>query len=204
MTPGLELIAFPLLCTTSDFMNKLATRSLLMLLFLAASVGIDQWSKLYAVANWKEQPPKIFLADTFRIQYAENPGGFLSLGANLKQPFRTVVFVVINGGILAVAGGWMIYSIRFSGPWTWWAVGMIVSGGIGNLIDRVRLEGRVIDFMNMGIGNLRTGIFNVADIAISTGVVILVIVNFSTSSQKNDEDDKTEHDSKPSEINEAA
>ena len=44
-------------------------------------------------------------------------------------------------------------------------------GGVGNLIDRVLFENGVIDFLNVGIGNLRTGIFNVADMAIMTGVV---------------------------------
>ena len=50
----------------------------------------------------------------------------------------------------------------------------MLSGGIGNLWDRVIPDGRVIDFMDVGIGSLRTGIFNVADLCITTGVVLLV------------------------------
>lgn len=169
---------------SAGLMDRVSLRIILMLAFLAISVGLDQYSKVYAVEHWKGQPPQIFLADTFRIQYAENPGGFLSLGGTLPEPYRSLMFIVINGGILSIAAGWMIYTIRSSGNWSWWAVGMIVSGGVGNLIDRVRLEGRVIDFMNMGLGSLRTGIFNIADIAISTGVIILVIINFTTPKEE--------------------
>ena len=50
------------------------------------------------------------------------------------------------------------------------------SGGISNMIDRV-LSGAVIDFMNIGIGNLRTGIFNVADMAIMAGLFLVVIAH---------------------------
>ncbi len=51
---------------------------------------------------------------------------------------------------------------------------LVLSGGLGNLVDRIINDGRVIDFMNIGIGSLRTGIFNVADVCITVGVVLLV------------------------------
>ena len=51
---------------------------------------------------------------------------------------------------------------------------MMLSGGIGNLWDRIVHDGRVIDFMNVGLGGLRTGIFNVADLCITVGVVLLL------------------------------
>jgi len=52
------------------------------------------------------------------------------------------------------------------------SVALIVGGGVSNLIDRVRYGGYVVDFLNVGIGPLRTGIFNVADMAIMAGVVL--------------------------------
>ena len=52
---------------------------------------------------------------------------------------------------------------------------LLLAGAVGNLIDRIRLDGLVIDFLNLGIGPLRTGIFNVADMAIMAGAVLLVI-----------------------------
>lgn len=56
---------------------------------------------------------------------------------------------------------------------------LALGGAIGNLIDRVRFDGLVIDFMNLGIGPLRTGIFNVADVAISVGAVLLILPHFA-------------------------
>ena len=52
----------------------------------------------------------------------------------------------------------------------------MVGGGFGNLIDRIFNEGRVIDFVNIGIGSLRTGLFNKADISITLGEVWFLFV----------------------------
>ena len=49
---------------------------------------------------------------------------------------------------------------------------LIIGGGLGNLIDRILNQGAVIDFMNIGIGPIRTGVFNVADLAILAGIFI--------------------------------
>lgn len=50
---------------------------------------------------------------------------------------------------------------------------LVLGGGLGNLVDRIMNDGRVIDFMDIGIGSLRTGIFNVADVCITIGVLLL-------------------------------
>ncbi len=61
------------------------------------------------------------------------------------------------------------------------AVALLLAGGIGNLLDRVFHGGLVIDFLNMGIGPLRTGIFNVADMAIMAGFALLLLQRNSKS-----------------------
>jgi signal peptidase II len=55
------------------------------------------------------------------------------------------------------------------------ALACIIGGGIGNLIDRVAYQGSVIDFMNLGLGRLRTGIFNAADLAVLVGAILLLL-----------------------------
>ena len=60
-------------------------------------------------------------------------------------------------------------------PWRLAGCGLLVSGAVGNLIDRVRFDGLVIDFLNVGLGPLRTGIFNVADMAIMAGAALVVL-----------------------------
>src|SRR5947199_5008520 len=54
------------------------------------------------------------------------------------------------------------------------AFSLVVGGGLSNLLDRVAYGGYVVDFINLGIGSLRTGIFNAADVAITVGVLLVV------------------------------
>jgi signal peptidase II len=85
---------------------------------------------------------------------------------------RTAFFQIGNG-LFLLATALLSLRSRFS------RVGqagllLFLAGGVSNLVDRVAM-GRVIDFLNLGIGPLRTGIFNVADMAILAGVVILIV-----------------------------
>ncbi|MEK7730045.1 MAG: signal peptidase II, partial [candidate division KSB1 bacterium] len=63
------------------------------------------------------------------------------------------------------------------------ALSLIFAGGMGNLIDRIFRDGRVIDFLNLGIGDFRTAIFNIADMAISFGMVLLIATSFWASEE---------------------
>jgi signal peptidase II len=55
------------------------------------------------------------------------------------------------------------------------AFALLIAGGMGNLMDRLMYDGYVVDFINVGLGPLRTGIFNVADIAVTLGLLILML-----------------------------
>jgi signal peptidase II len=110
----------------------------------------------------------------FRLHYAENTGAFLSLGASLPQPWRHLVFTVLVGLFLLALLAYLLCSRSLSG-FQRVSLSFVCGGGLSNLIDRVVHEGRVVDFLNLGIGSLRTGIFNVADMAITTGAILLVV-----------------------------
>ncbi|MCB0365031.1 MAG: signal peptidase II [Bdellovibrionaceae bacterium] len=133
---------------------------------------LDQVSKEIAIHFLKGRATLTFLGDTFRLQYAENKGAFLSLGAGLSEGSRFWILGVIVLAFLALYS----YHLLKGAPSREVVAGisLVVGGGISNLIDRFfRAEGSVIDFMNMGIGSLRTGIFNIADMAIVAGVLLL-------------------------------
>ena len=154
-----------------DSMSR-TSRFRLLLVLLVSLVGCDQASKQYAVTHWKGQPRQSYLGDLFRIEYAENSGAFLSLFGNLPPKVRYVILVIGNGLLLvalAVAILWMPTIDR----WSYLAWALVFAGGIGNLIDRIRINA-VIDFLNLGINPVRTGIFNVADMAITAGFLMLV------------------------------
>ncbi len=152
------------------------TRLTWLMVITAVVVGIDQWSKVYAVAHWKNQPTQSFWGDLFRIQYAENPGAFLSLFAGLSEQTRFWILTFFNGLLLS-AVCWYLLRASNVERWTFIALSLVVAGGIGNLIDRARF-GYVIDYFNLGIGDLRTGIFNVADMAISAGFIMMLPLVF--------------------------
>lgn len=150
-------------------------RSVVLCVLLAATAGCDRVTKHYAMTTLAGGPAYSFLGDTVRLDYHENPGGFLGAGATWASPTRAVVFQLANGAFLLVAL-FMAYRYRWS---RLGGAGLIVfiAGGLSNLIDRITL-GTVIDFMNIGFGGLRTGIFNVADVAILTGAVLITIDHF--------------------------
>jgi signal peptidase II len=133
--------------------------------------GCDRVTKHVATAALKGVPPRSYLGDTVRLHYAENPGGFLSLGAELPRFVRILVFDVGTAAILVAT---IVVVRRQKLPLqVLLAVTLIGAGGASNLVDRA-VRGSVVDFLNVGIGGLRTGIFNVADLAITLGVALAV------------------------------
>jgi signal peptidase II len=148
-------------------------QGLLVLLLFILSVGCDQLTKEAAHQYLALQPPQSWFYDTVRLHYAENTGAFLSLGGDLSEGVRVFLFQVFPTLCLVV-----LAIVLFAQPIplsTAIAWSLVLSGGLGNLLDRIMNDGRVIDFMNLGIGPLRTGIFNVADVCITIGVVLLIV-----------------------------
>jgi signal peptidase II len=151
--------------------TKTFRRGVLLCLLLAATAGCDRVTKHLAVTTLAGTPGHSYLGDTFRLDYHENPGGFLSTGASWRPQTRAVVFQLANGFFLL---GTLLLVFRYQ--WSRLAtVGLMLffAGGVSNWVDRVAM-GTVIDFMNIGIGPFRTGIFNMADVAIMAGAALLI------------------------------
>jgi signal peptidase II len=149
-------------------------RVVLILAILICCVGCDQTTKSLARDHLQSRATMSFLGDTLRLQYAENPGAFLSLGASLPHRWGTAAFTI--GGIVVIAFT-LVYALLASKPGRFQiaALSLICGGGIGNLVDRVRYDGLVTDFLNIGLGPIRTGIFNLADVALMVGVALLIL-----------------------------
>jgi signal peptidase II len=161
----------------SDAMTAPASflRFFLAAVILSSCIGCDQATKRLATQALMNSPAQSFLAGTIRLEYAQNPGGFLSLGSNLPEGLRQSLFVVLNVGMMLAISGFLL--LRRNIPFAFFvALSYVLAGGIGNLIDRVMNHGLVTDFINVGIGPLRTGIFNVADIAVTFGGIAAVVL----------------------------
>ena len=144
----------------------------LLVLVMASTIGCDRVTKHVATALLADKPTQVFLADSIRLVYAENTGGFLSLGARLPPVIRTSLFTVVTGLVLGVLLV-MLFRSRES-FWRSLGLALFIAGGISNWVDRA-ISGSVVDFMNVGIGSLRTGIFNVADVAIMVGAAVFML-----------------------------
>ena len=148
--------------------NKIFFLAVLML----SCVGCDQATKRLAQFTLKDSKPLSYLSNTFRLEYAENKGAFLSLGSSLPDFERFLVLTLFSSALLIAMSLYVCLSKRMQ-PAEIAGYGLIIAGGLSNMIDRI-FVGAVVDFMNIGIGSLRTGIFNVADVAIMVGLFAVV------------------------------
>jgi signal peptidase II len=152
--------------------NMARARVLLLIVAAFGTIGCDRVTKHAASAYLAGTPDRSFLSDTIRVGYVENTGGFLSLGADLPPIARDAVFTVATAIALVALLG-LTLRRKYAGSAELGLV-LFIAGGASNWIDRV-LRGSVVDFLNMGIGPLRTGVFNMADVAIMLGAGLFVL-----------------------------
>lgn len=143
------------------------------LLWGAAFVVADQLVKWLALS--------VLQANSFRLgsspvnlalELSLNPGAFLSLGAALPAWLKQLIFILGVAVVVGWAGYWALRNWARSTRQAM-AVYAIALGGVGNLIDRVFRDGHVVDYMVFNVGSLHTGVFNLADIAITAGALFL-------------------------------
>ena len=147
-------------------------RRIVFALAIAGIVLVDQTAKFAARRYLRDSGPRDY--GVLTLVYAENAGAFLSLGENLPRDVRRVLFDgLVTIGIALAA--WFLFTGRVHGRGDDVALALIVAGGVGNLIDRIRFSGYVTDFLFLHAGALHTGVFNIADMAITGGVLWLML-----------------------------
>lgn len=156
-------------------MTQQTKRRAIVLIVPLIIVVLDQLSKQFARQTLLGKPSAEYAAGLLRIEYTENAGAFLSLGANLPDELRFVVFTVF---VIALLIGLAAFALRMPEDTPILvvvAIALVIGGGVSNLIDRLANDGRVVDFMQLSLGPLRTGVFNVADIAIMVGLGLMIL-----------------------------
>ena len=141
---------------------------------LVASVFVtDAVTKYFAVERLvPHRMPHEVLGDTLRLTLVYNPGAAfgLHLGA-----YSRWIFIVLTIGALGIL--WRLLQDTPAGDETrTLALGLVCGGALGNLMDRLRSPLGVVDFIDVGLGDLRWPTFNVADMAVSTGAILLAWV----------------------------
>lgn len=128
-------------------------------------VAFDQITKYFAQKFLSDGTVSPFIKGAVQFNYTENTGMAFSLFGGARWIFIVVTIIACGGAM------WYMFSNRCKPLWLYWSIGVIVAGGIGNLIDRA-FYGFVIDFIEPVFVNF--AIFNIADCAVTLGAVSLV------------------------------
>ncbi len=154
-------------------MSKLK-RVIIILFVVLSCAGCDQSTKYLATQNLVKGEVSTFAGDIFKLQYVENSGAFLGMGNSLSEKQRFIFFSVAVSIVLGILFLYTLLSVGLS-SFSVISLSIILGGGLSNLHDRFINSGAVVDFLNIGIGTLRTGIFNIADVFILVGVSMFLL-----------------------------
>ena len=133
----------------------------------AVIILIAQAINIYVVANVKDAS-KVLLNGFLQLTYVENTGGAFGIGAN-----DTIGFILINILVLGIIIHFMISQVDRIDRKTMMSLNLMLSGGISNLIDR-SVRGFVVDYIDVS-QIFKFPVFNLADICIFLGWIILII-----------------------------
>ena len=156
-------------------------RNLLITTIVFLSIILDQISKIWVRNNFESYIENSIIGDVFTLIKVENTGAFLGMGSELSEIPRVLLLIVLP---IIVLTSITIYTyidksldkisiIGFS---------LIIGGGIGNIFDRI-VYGSVTDFLYLDFGGVfKTGIFNIADLSVTTGMILILIYSFKKNS----------------------
>ena len=152
------------------------------LLVAAAVVVVDQWTKVLATANLDLYRP-VELTAWLNLTLAHNTGAAFSLLSDASG-WQRWFFLAVALVVSAVVVVWLWRTARHEWPQAL-ALSLVLGGAIGNVVDRLRL-GYVVDFIDVHAAGWHWPAFNVADSAISVGVVVLLLDAFVSGKRHSD------------------
>lgn len=135
-------------------------------LWIAVLIGLDQLVKGWTVANIELDTVRDFVPGFMSLAYLRNYGAAYSILQN-QQWFFAIVTIIVMVGLV-----WYFIKQISGSFWILFSLSLIMAGGLGNFIDRVRL-GYVVDMFHLDFVNFP--VFNVADVCLTVGVGILFI-----------------------------
>lgn len=147
-----------------------------MLFFIAIALPVvllDQLTKWLVQANMPLMTGKPIIAGLFNLIHVRNTGGAFSIFAEADPTVRRIVFIGLNVVVMGIIA-YAYSKTRREDTWLRTAYVFICGGALGNVIDRIRF-GSVVDFLDFYVGTYHWPAFNVADMAISAGAIMLCI-----------------------------
>ncbi len=158
---------------------KITRRTAFIFITIIVTIAVDQISKvlvrkhidLRSDTSFGETIPLI--GDSFVMMNVYNTGAFLGMGSDLSGPARLILLLILPVVVLALVLRHILKDKSID-RWSLFAFASIIGGGIANVYDRFAY-GKVTDFLHIDLGGpIKTGIFNLADLSVTTGMIILV------------------------------
>ena len=155
-------------------MNK---RTLLILVLVILNIGLDQFSKFQVRERVVPGSRTEIIGKQLQLMNVENSGAFLSMGSDSNPTVKLIFLLIVPSIVLGLVLYYVITDktldkksiIGFS---------CIAGGGIANVYDRL-LYGSVTDFLYMDFGGVfKTGVFNIADMSVTSGMILLLMSSF--------------------------
>jgi signal peptidase II len=167
---GMERVT-PVGTTRDDTQVGTATKAIVFLAVLAAIIALDVATKLLVQKHLHLYQQIDIVGEYLRLTYIYNPGA--AFGIHLGENSREIFLVLSMLALAALVG--MYWYTPASDRTRLIAISLICGGAIGNLIDRIRSESGVVDFIDLGVNNIRWPVFNIADMAVTAGAIILAL-----------------------------
>lgn len=160
-------------------------RNLFIVVLIALNIALDQISKVLVRANFEYGEIKPLIGDNFIMQYVENKGAFLGMGSDMPDYLKLIFLLILPVVVL----GYVVYYIVKSKELdrlSLIAFCCIIGGGVANVFDRI-IYGQVTDFFFIDLGGIfKTGIFNFADLSVTTGMIMLLFGSFFNKKEKSE------------------
>jgi signal peptidase II len=144
----------------------------LVLGVMGSLLALDLLSKAWIQGNFLLGQSMELIGDWVRLTYLLNPGAAFGLhvGGWSRAVFATLAVLAVAVVVVIVRETPAADRLRLA------ALSLILGGALGNLLDRLRAHGAVVDFLDVGFGSFRWPVFNVADVGVTTGAVLLVVL----------------------------
>jgi signal peptidase II len=143
-----------------------------LLVIAGLVVLIDQATKAIVLHTMPLYQSLTVVPGLFNLTHIQNPGGAFGFLSGQGIVVRRLVFVCISAAAAAMVF-WLYRETPEDQPWPAFGLALIFGGALGNLVDRVRI-GKVVDFLDLYVGKYHWPAFNVADSAITVGILIFV------------------------------
>ncbi len=152
-------------------------RSIFILALIAFYIAIDQFSKFWVRANIEYQSVNEIIGQKFILTNVENTGAFLGMGSDLSPTLKWIFLLILPVIVL----GYVVYHVfkeKNLDQMSLIGFCCIIGGGFANVFDRFAY-GSVTDFWRIDLGGIfKTGIFNIADVSVTTGMIMLIVATF--------------------------